>query len=73
MTTVTGERGFGAYPRSMDVTDPILLVAAIAVVAAILTPLASRLIGSAAGELSAELDSSGSDLDTSRIRPRRHR
>lgn len=71
MTRVTAPAGSAAYGPVMDSTDPILLVAAIAVVAAFLAPLASRLISGATAELGAELGSSRSDQDLSQIRRRR--
>lgn len=61
----------GTYPRAMDATDPILLIAAGSLVAIVLTPLASRLIASATAELTNEFSDETADL--SRVRPRNRR
>ena len=54
----------------MSIVDPFILIAAISVVALLLTPLASRLIADAAAQLSIERGSHP-EPDLSRIRPRR--
>ncbi len=55
----------------MELTDPFLLIAASALVAIFLTPLASRLIASATAEIASEV--SDTDRDLSRIRERNRR
>lgn len=56
------------YVRGMDVTDPALVIALIALVAVTLAMLSSHLIGRATTEVKAAF--SDEDHELSRIRPR---
>jgi hypothetical protein len=53
----------------MSKADPFMLISALAAVAVLLTPFASRMIANAAARLSSELGQYP-DADLSRIRPR---
>jgi hypothetical protein len=68
VTVLTPTVTLPPYGEGMDITDPLLVVGGLSLIAAGLAMLSSRLIQSATAEIAAEL--SDEDPELSRIRPR---